>query len=182
MTPDESSDPNFEEQSSHSEVDDSDDTQVTQEMRAVEEPTDTDDRAVQELLTSFNAAVVESINFDYAVTLVISCAGGNISVRLETPYQLFDGQQDNFCDQNNVWSASRTLFLLRRQLSGARVSDRGQLILEFDDGARLLCEPDDAYEAWTFWHENGQQVVCSAGGAVVVWDENPSQDDREVPD
>jgi hypothetical protein len=47
----------------------------------------------------------------------------------------------------------------------------GTLVLSFDDGSVLRCEPDQQYEAWQVVGGSPQYlVVCLPGGELAVWD------------
>lgn len=47
--------------------------------------------------------------------------------------------------------------------------DTGALRVDFDGGARLIVEPDPAYEAWTVAGPGGLKVVCLPGGELSIW-------------
>jgi hypothetical protein len=56
------------------------------------------------------------------------------------------------------------------------------LVLEFNDGSTLRCEPDPNYEAWQVVGGDPQYlVVCSPGGELAVWDKRytPSREKAE---
>ena len=47
----------------------------------------------------------------------------------------------------------------------------GMLLLSFNDGSVLRCEPDDQYEAWQVVGGSPQYlIVCMPGGELAVWD------------
>jgi hypothetical protein len=50
-------------------------------------------------------------------------------------------------------------------------TDGGVLVLSFEDGRTLRCEPDVEFEAWQVVGGTPQNlVVCSPGGELAVWD------------
>lgn len=61
-------------------------------------------------------------------------------------------------------------------LSACTISSDGTLIIAFEDGWRLRCDPDSSYEAWEL-RTPTEYVVCKPGGGISVWssDTEPGQ-------
>jgi len=66
-------------------------------------------------------------------------------------------------------AASQVLGLVRQRVLVAAIQDSGRLELEFSNGGRLVCEPDDEFEAWTLAAPGGKRIVCLPGGGTVCW-------------
>jgi uncharacterized protein DUF6188 len=63
--------------------------------------------------------------------------------------------------------------LVGRTVSESSVGGTGTLSIAFDDGSRVLVEPDSDYEAWNASGPNGLLVVCMPGGELTVFRGNP---------
>lgn len=48
--------------------------------------------------------------------------------------------------------------------------ETGTLRLSFANGASVIVEPDEAYEAWTMSGPGGMLVVCMPRGELAIWD------------
>jgi len=66
-------------------------------------------------------------------------------------------------------AGGHVLALLRQRVSAAAIDDSGRLELTFSGGGRLICEPDEEFEAWVLTAPGGERVVCSPGGGTVRW-------------
>jgi hypothetical protein len=49
------------------------------------------------------------------------------------------------------------------------------LAVAFDDGARIIVQPDPDYEAWNVTGRHGMRIVCLPGGGLATW---PADRDR----
>jgi uncharacterized protein DUF6188 len=59
--------------------------------------------------------------------------------------------------------------LIGRTVSESTISDTGVLSLIFDDGSRVVVEPDGDYEAWNVSGPDGLLIVCMPSGALATW-------------
>lgn len=66
-------------------------------------------------------------------------------------------------------AGGHVLALLRQRVSAATVDDSGRLDLRFSGGGRVVCEPDEEFEAWLLTAPGGERIVCSPGGGIVRW-------------
>lgn len=66
-------------------------------------------------------------------------------------------------------AGSPVLGLLRQRVSAAVIHDSGRLELTFSAGGRIVCEPDEEFEAWILTVPGGERAVCSPGGGIVRW-------------
>jgi hypothetical protein len=53
----------------------------------------------------------------------------------------------------------------------------GTLRVVFEGGARLIVEPDPAYEAWSVSGPDGALVVSTPGGELAIWKPESSADE-----
>jgi len=69
--------------------------------------------------------------------------------------------------------------LIGQTVIEAIADDRGSLSVVFDNGVRLLAEPDPAYEAWNVSGPDGFLVVCTPGGELATWSARNRSADTE---
>lgn len=112
---------------------------------------------------------VSRICLDFAVLL--ETVDGS-ALRLEAPFQLVssDGTSTTVIEPDRLAdTGSELVGLLRQRIELAAISESGSLTLQFGNGMRLLCEPDEEYEAWTLDTAAGERAVCLPGGDIAHW-------------
>lgn len=112
---------------------------------------------------------VSRICVDYAVTL--QTADG-AELRIETGFAVAASGAEPIVavEPEHLGSAgAQVLALIRRRLVAAAIHDSGRLELRFEGDARLLCEPNENFEAWTLSAPDGEIVVCLPGGGIARW-------------
>jgi hypothetical protein len=111
---------------------------------------------------------VSRVCLDYAVVLETVDA---TELRLETRFEILSGDAASLeVDPDRLSETGIPVVgLLRQQIAMAVIDESGVLSLHFSDGQRLLCEPDEQFEAWTLTTAAGERMVCLPGGGVAHW-------------
>lgn len=99
-------------------------------------------------------------------------------VRIESPFTVMYGaDRISLSPEEDAAEAFEPLRRLIGQTILESTSDEtGALTIVFEDGTRLLVNPDSAYEAWTVTGPDGMMIVCMAGGELAVWSGEPHRD------
>jgi hypothetical protein len=116
---------------------------------------------------------ISRVCVDFAVAL--ETADG-VELRIETTFSVTDSDGSPLLAANPGdlgEAASHILGLLGRHILVAGIQDSGRLELAFSGGGRLICEPNEEFEAWTLVAPNGERIVCLPGGGSVRWPRSP---------
>ncbi|MHA3684153.1 DUF6188 family protein [Leucobacter sp. HY1908] len=112
---------------------------------------------------------IEQVSFDYAVSLLTERDG---YLQIETAFSLLESaaNERSFFDPESSKEVGRILpFVLHATVTSALVDEKGNLALDFDNGARLEVPYHADYEAWNFVDKSGFRAVVSAGGGLTIW-------------
>lgn len=112
---------------------------------------------------------ISRICVDFAVALQTV---DGVELRIETAFAIAASDEARLLsarDDDLGGVGGHVLGLLRQRVATAVVHDSGRLELKFSGGARLICEPDEEFEAWILTAPGGERVVCSPGGGTVRW-------------
>lgn len=111
-----------------------------------------------------------SEHVEYSAVLKFS---GKYMVRIESPFILHlrenEYQLSPEGDPTEAFDPVREL--IGQTVTQSVAEDTGILRLAFANGASVVVEPDEAYEAWTASGPRGMLVVCMPGGELAIWDE-----------
>jgi hypothetical protein len=112
---------------------------------------------------------------EYTVALHLS---DGFFIRIESPFTLDlpDRSISLSPEDSSAESFAPLRDLVGRVVTESTVDDAGALTVAFEGDARLLVEPDSAYEAWTVSGPRGMMVVCMPGGELAIWDAEPQID------
>lgn len=111
-----------------------------------------------------------SEHVEYSAVLNFS---GKYMTRIESPFTLHLKNNDfEFSPENDPPESFEPV----RELIGQTVTesvaeDSGTLRLAFANGASVIVEPDDDYEAWTVAGPGGMLIVCMPHGELAVWEQ-----------
>jgi hypothetical protein len=98
---------------------------------------------------------------------------------IESPFRLdIHGESFSLSPEEETDDALQPL----RQLVGQTIEEAtadaaGALHVIFEGGARLMVEPDPAYEAWSVSGPDGALVVSTAGGKLAIWNSQSNADE-----
>jgi hypothetical protein len=99
---------------------------------------------------------------------------GGYFVRIETSFTLNTDSHSTYlspdADPSEAFASMHGL--VGKAISESRI-DGGTLALTFDDGARLVVQPDGNYEAWTVAGPDGLLIVCMPSGELATWSGTP---------
>ena len=95
---------------------------------------------------------------------------GGYFVRIETPFTLDIGSKSAYLSPaKDLPEAFAPMHgLVGKVISESRI-DSGTLMLTFDEGARLVIQPDGNYEAWTVTGPGGLLIACMPSGKLATW-------------
>jgi hypothetical protein len=114
---------------------------------------------------------VGRVCLDYAV--VLETVDGT-ELRLESRFQISSLDDSAEVDPQRLdMTGGAAVALLHQQVALASIGESGVLSLQFADGHRLQCEPDEMFEAWTLTTAGGERMVCLPGGGVAHWPGTP---------
>ncbi len=110
---------------------------------------------------------LEDLKVEYTAGLYFT---GGYFVRIETPFTLDIGSKSAYLspatDPPEAFASMHGL--VGKAIAESRI-DGGTLTLTFDDGARLVVQPDGNYEAWTVAGPDGLLIVCMPSGELATW-------------
>jgi hypothetical protein len=112
---------------------------------------------------------VSRITFDYALTIETS---GGIELRFESRFRLVDrdGVEEVEGEPESLdVTGGAIVKLLHKPIDELTVDGSGVLTVSFTTGRRLVCDPDERFEAWTLVTSTGERIVCMPGGGVAHW-------------
>lgn len=111
-------------------------------------------------------------------TLRIELSDGHFVV-IESPFIVeVDGEVISLSPEHDSdESFTPVKGLVGHTVEEAIADENGSLRVTFDNGTRLLVEPDPAYEAWNVSGPDGALVVSTPGGNVAVWSAKDQRDD-----
>ena len=112
---------------------------------------------------------IARICIDFAVLL--QTAEG-VELRIETAFAVASSDDSPLLStraEDLGGAGGHVLALLGQRVRTADIDESGRLELTFDGGGRLVCEPDEWYEAWSMTAPGGERIVCSPGGGTVRW-------------
>lgn len=113
---------------------------------------------------------ISGICVDYAVTLQTH-EGAELRIKTGFAVAASEAAAVVAAEPTRLGSAgAKVLTLIRQRVVAATIHDSGRLELRFDGGGRLLCEPDEKFEAWTLSAPDGERLVCLPGGGLAHWD------------
>ena len=98
--------------------------------------------------------------------------GATATIRFEGDFRFTEpGRESQFLDVSEQrWEDLTAVLSLRHdRVQSARVSESGQLVVEFASGRGLEAGPNQAYENWEV-SGPGFQLIASPGGGVAVFD------------
>ncbi|WP_159049756.1 DUF6188 family protein [Streptomyces sp. NRRL WC-3618] len=112
--------------------------------------------------------VVTRVCFDAALTVLTS---GDCELRIETEAVLRVSAEDyvSFDPESPDAAAPHLVRLARDVITEAEAGRAGDLVIEFESGAKLTVRPDGEYEAWGLVGPKGKRVTCLPGGEIAVW-------------
>lgn len=117
---------------------------------------------------NLHGQAVTRVCFDEALTVLTS---GDYELRVETEavLQVASGDHVSFDPESPDVVAPHLVRLARDVITRAEAGRAGDLVIEFESGAKLTVRPDGDYEAWGIVGPKGQRVTCMPGGEIAVW-------------
>jgi Family of unknown function (DUF6188) len=102
---------------------------------------------------------------EYTVGLTFT---GDYFVLIQSPFTLtIHGEAISLTPDTSPPEALEPLqSLTGRTVTESTISDTGTLSLTFDDGSRVVVEPDGDYEAWNLAGPDGLIIVCMPSGEL----------------
>lgn len=80
-----------------------------------------------------------------------------------------DAACKHFVSVSNTKSLHTLFDLLRMNVLAITAYKHGELEIAFENEHRLLCAPDDNYEAWQIQTSAGQRIISTPGGELAIW-------------
>lgn len=114
-------------------------------------------------------ARVQLIQIDFRVGLMLSGAGGNAQLYVESPFHVRDANGiDHLLVPGRANTVSPVLDLFNVEISDIRIRKKGILDVRFANEFFLLVHPDENFEAWQIGTANFS-MVCSPGGEITLF-------------
>jgi hypothetical protein len=119
--------------------------------------------------------IVTRITIDYQFGIMIFVdTRRSIQVNIEGRFTYYDGTESESVNWQLPAELGRFLTLHNEVVSGLRVSNEGELTLEFVDGRRIDVPPDPNFEAFevradTSGELDGFRFIGMPGGGVAEW-------------
>lgn len=124
---------------------------------------------MSEINLKLDGTEVSQLVFDFQITIFFSDSS---SVGLECPFSIsrVDGT-DVLIDPEGPKSTLVPVLELHTLQVRNGVAIAGALILNFENGATLRCEPSEYYEAWSYSgpRKDPERIVSTPGGELGVW-------------
>lgn len=111
-------------------------------------------------------ADVDTLRFDWAVTVVIGTGEDRLEIRIESRFTL---NGEVFDPEDEPALLAPVLRLLRREACRVDAFKDGHLELEFSHGSLLIVPSSDEYEPWGMVGEGGFRIVSTPGNGLAVW-------------
>jgi hypothetical protein len=111
------------------------------------------------------------LNIDYAVTLHLHGKEKyETSIRLASPFRFLPaGSDPRRIDPEDAPTVAPVLSLFGARTRTLTIGADSTLVLEFEDGARIECEPDPQYEAWEVNAPRLKLIAMPRGGEPAVF-------------
>ena len=117
-----------------------------------------------------NGLKITQLRFDYQVHVHMWSAERDLLVIFGIPFTFRTAEGITVvCDYEQSQTLCPLLSLRFRAVSVFRASSEGQCQIGFEDGAELLCSPDERYEAWESHGSGdlaGASLLCGPGGGL----------------
>lgn len=115
--------------------------------------------------------VLDSLRFDFAVTLVVGLGVDRLEIRIEDVLVLTDpvGRRHELDPEGDTTLLAPLLALLRLDVKRLDAFKDGRLEVEFVAGHVVTVAASVQYEAWGIVGEGGLRFVSTPGGELAVW-------------
>ena len=112
--------------------------------------------------------MLQAVSVEFAVRMQVSDV---YFIMIESPFRLeIHGDSVSLAPEEESDDALRALQqLIGDTIEDATADEAGTLHVTFEGGARLIVDPDAAYEAWNVSGPDGALVVSAPGGKLAIW-------------
>jgi hypothetical protein len=112
---------------------------------------------------------VDRCTLDYRFGLNFYGGDDEAAIIVEGAFRLLDNEDVLEMDATQPAELGPAFALVRRVVRTARATETGRLEVLFEDGSRLIVEPNEQFEAWEMYGPGGIRAICMPGGDIAIW-------------